>query len=419
MKISSKYCLLLWMALFLACLGACKEQDRFAINSDNMTPPSPPVFLSYKPLSGGVRLFYQIPNDEDVLSVDAEYTATNGKIVRFSASYFVDSLDVYGFANTDPQTVKLFATNRAGIRSTSVEVGVIPLESALPKVVGNISVKPAVRSFIIDWENELKQTLNVYVSFKYNDKGREHSFTTVFSSNNATERKFINDLDLEENVPISVNVWIEDLYGNKTESIDKGQIILLHDYEVTKSDWVFPAPGTEIGGVVMCNGNVVEGRITYLNDGIINTGNEMNFIHTGQNAPWNILIDLGDYYELTRIATWQRRFSGSADPYIQGSLYGGENVGEYSMYRWDDETGSWEFLSTHRIPIPTGIGEMEIIKMHNRYGNEAYILPDEPRFTKPTRWFRYEALSAFGSNYTSKGCTNISEMTLWGRKYNR
>lgn len=423
MKIKHYLFRLFLAAVFLTGLNACEEKGRFEINSHDSVPPGTPEVVSYTPLTGGARIFYKLPADEDLLSINAEYVAANGKTAWFSASYFVDSLDVYGFADVVPYTVKMYAIDRAGNKSKYVNVEVTPLEAALPKVEKSIVVKPAVKSFFVEWENELLQSINVYVDFTFIKEGVKRSLTMVFSSNNEVERRFITDLDLEENVPVEVKVRIEDMYGNKSATLDMGEVILLHDVEIPKDEWVIPPEGYVKGGVVEIRGNTVEGRMSYLIDGIINTGDESNFIHTGTLTPWNILIDLGDYYELCRIATWQRRFSDSANQYSKGSLYGGENVGSYNMYLWDEEAdngnGAWELISYHRIPIPQGLSDMEIIKQYFKAGDVAYMYPDEPTFTKPTRWFRYEARSSFSSNYTGTGAANISELSLYGRKANR
>jgi hypothetical protein len=44
------------------------------------------------------------------------------------------------------------------------------------------------------------------------------------------------------------------------------------------------------------------------------------------------------------------------------------------------------------------------------------MYPDDPKFTKPTRWFRYEALTGFNNDYQSLGANCLSEITLYGRK---
>jgi len=437
--------------LTVAFLFSCAEEKRFKLSEGSTTPPDTPEFIDYRPLPGGAMIFYNIPYNEDVLTIDAEFVAQNGQTVRFSASYFVDSLAVYGFAEEKEYTFQLYATNRAGIKSKPINVTVIPLESALPKVLENIKVKPAVCSFLLDWENELMQMLNVFVNFSYTEGGTTRNLTRVFSSKKAIERQFILDLDIDDNVPIHVQVWIEDTYGNKSEVIDKGEVFVIRDESLdhTKPEWSFPLPGFNMktgdfvpeyhptsGALLnlpdfpfMVNGSNVEGRIYFLNDNIIDHANITNFIHTDCNGsnnpyrgrPWNVFIDLGDYYELTRITTWQRRFDGPPEPGDSGNenlgaLYrNGENVGYYAMYRWDEETDDWEFLNDYRIPNlrNMGLGTLEIVMKHYREGDQTYILPD-PGFTKPTRWFRYEAIAGFGTN-TDFQC--LSEISFHGRKY--
>jgi len=85
----------------------------------------------------------------------------------------------------------------------------------------------------------------------------------------------------------------------------------------------------------------------------------------------------------------------------------------------EDETGviTWDSISRHKIVFPVGLTEMEY-KQLGMAGDMAYFYPDEPQFTKPTRWFRYEALFGFSSNYTSTNAISLSEITLYAKKKN-
>src|SRR5690554_4626964 len=301
--------------LCIVALGfaSCKEESRFQANSDDSTPPGKVTIRSHEPLFGGARFFYDPPSDEDLLSVEAVYTNQDGQSFTFAASYFVDSLDVYGFASTAPHSVSLFAVDRAGNRSEPVTVSVTPLEPAFTRVASSIEVKPGFSSFFLDWQNELEQNINVYVDFSYTQGGTLREFTSVFSSNLETDRRFIDDLFLTPQELVNVKVSVEDQYGNKTEMIDKGNISLLEDIEIPKQTWVLPNPNDSIGGVPMVFGDGLEGRNRYVIDGIIDRGDNLNFMHTDSrgrtgrsadgNMPWNFIIDLGAHYELSRIVT--------------------------------------------------------------------------------------------------------------------
>lgn len=99
----------------------------------------------------------------------------------------------------------------------------------------------------------------------------------------------------------------------------------------------------------------------------------------------------------------------------QGQYYRGENVGIYEMYIFDEATQEWEYISQNKIEVPVGLSELEIVKK-GKEGDMAYMFPDDPQYTKPTRWFRYSAMKGFGGNYTLDNANCLSEITLYGRK---
>jgi len=417
---------LLYITLASLLLFSCEELERFKPNSDDSNPPGKVTLKTYKALFGGARFFYTLPDDEDLMSIEAVYTNPKGKAFTFAASYFVDSLDVYGFPSSDEYTVQLFAVDRAGNRSEALDVPVIPLEPAFSRVANSMEVKPGFSSFFLDWTNELKQNINVYVDFTFNQDGATRTLTSVFSSNLEEDRRFVNDLFLPPTEKVAVKVRVEDMYGNITETIDKGSISLFEDNKIEKSEWMLPNANDSVGGVPMVFGNALEGRNRYVIDDIIDRGDNLNFMHTGSrgktgrtadgNMPWNFIIDLGGYYELSRIITVQRHSGGLAN-IARGQYYRDENVGMYNMYIWDDATSSWEFVSQSKIIVPQGLTELEFVKK-GEAGDMAYMYPDEPAYTKPTRWFRYEAVKSFNGNYTLEDANCLSEITLYGKKRN-
>lgn len=417
--------LLIITCLFIITVVSCKETDRFDVNKDDKTPPGKIAYRYYKALYGGARFFYDVPNDEDLLAVEAEYTNAKAQTFKFTSSYFVDSLDIYGLPSQEAFTIRLFAVDRAGNRSDPVLVDVEPLEPAYQRVAKSLDVKAGFGSLVLDWTNELKQNINVYVDFSFNDKNGYRELTSVFSSNLDTARQFINDLNLAADEKVKVQIRVEDHYGNITEPIDKGEIVLLQDIEIPKTAWVLPNANDSIGGIPMAYGDGLEGRSRYVIDGIINVGDNLNFMHTDKrgrtgravdgNMPWNFMIDLGDYYELSRIVTHQRHYGTGSSPINGGQYYKAENVGHYRMYYWDEDLKDWILINDHKIPVPVGLTDLDIYKK-GQAGDLAYMYPENPSYTKKTRWFRYEAVKGFTSNYTVDDATALSELTLYGRK---
>ncbi|MGQ8338711.1 DUF4959 domain-containing protein [Sunxiuqinia sp. A32] len=415
---------LLICTAFLLLVSSCEEEKMHQATSDDTTPPNAPTGVTYKPLYGGARFFYELPDDEDLLSVEAIYTNKDGESFSFASSYFVDSLDVFGFGDTINYSIDLFAVDRAGNRSIPISVTVKPLESAISRVVKSLDLKAAFGSFFVDWINELEQSINIYVDFDYTKDGEGKSFTSVFSSNLEEDRRFIENLNLGANDPINVTIRVSDIYGNISDPVDMGEIHLLEDGVIAKDGWVLPLNSDSVGGIPQGFGDNVEGRLVSVIDGIIDEGNNLNFMHTGGrgrtgnssdgNMPWNVIIDLGAHYELSRILTHQRHMDFCGD-LCQGQYYRGENVGLYEMYIWDDDTEAWELVSENKIELPVGLSELEIVKK-GKAGDMAYMFPDEPQYTKPTRWFRYRAMKGFGGNYTLDNANCLSEITLYGRK---
>lgn len=413
----------IFIILIVAAFFSCKKYERFSTENDKV-PPGKVTITSTKPILGGARFFYQIPDDEDILGVEATYTNDSGKIFKFMSSFLIDSLDVFGFPDENEHLVKLYAVDRSGNRSEPVEMSVKGLEPAYLGVAKSVKILPGFSSFFVDWSNPLEQNVTVFVDYEFKDQSGDRSLTTVFSSNLETDRRAISDLKLDPSVKIKIKVSVGDIYGNKTEPIDQGEINLFEDIQIPKDKWVLPEPNDSIGGVPMGFGNGLEGRTAKVIDGLIDRGDNLNFMHTHSrgrtgktadgNMPWNVMIDLGDKYEISRIITVQRHSGGLAN-INRGQYYQSENVGIYNIYIWDESNSQWEFVTQHKIPVPQGLTELQYVQA-GEAGDMAYMFPDDPQYTKPTRWVRYEAVKSFNGNYTLEDANCLSEITLFGRK---
>jgi len=195
----------------------------------------------------------------------------------------------------------------------------------------------------------------------------------------------------------------------------------LNDSTIVNKDGVRVNTGVPMGFF-----NALEGRDYMAIDDIISDGTFVNFTHTygwgrtgnsrDGNMPWNYIIDLGDYYELSRIVTHQRyRHTGATEFSGREDYYRNENVGTYALWRWDDELQQWDSITTHKIVFPIDLPDRQYRNL-GRQGDMAYMYPEDPKFTKPTRWFRYEALTGFNDNYKALNGNCLSEITLYGRK---
>lgn len=421
----------------LLLLITCKENERFEIGYDDTVPPSAPQFINYKPTYGGARIFFNRPDDKDLLSIDATYINKEGKELWFSVSYYSDYIDVYGFSTEEPHSIQLFAVDRAGNKSDKISVDVKPLKPAVEQVTESMYCVPGFSSFYINWTNGLKKSMNIFVDYSYKGKdGELKEVHKIFTSRNAEESQYIRDAGFTTTDPVNVKVYVEDEFGNKSSIIDLGEFDLLEDWLIPKDKWQIP--DTNDSTIVNRNGervntgephgffNGFEGRDYMAIDGIISDGKTVNFIHTWSggrtgdrkdgNVPWNYIIDLGDYYELSRIITHQRyRHAGATEHSGREDYYRNNNVGRYAIWRWDEDTQAWDSITTHKITFPEGLPDRQY-RLLGQQGDMAYMYPRDPQFSKPTRWFRYEALNSFADNYKGQDAIVLSEITLYGRK---
>ncbi|MDR0566718.1 MAG: DUF4959 domain-containing protein [Prevotellaceae bacterium] len=423
MKIIS-FLLICTIPLFCA---SCSEEARYDINSSDATPPGAPVISRYEPLNGAVRIFYTPPTDADVISVDVQYTRkSDAKTFRFSTSYFSNSILVPGLADTVTYELELYAVDRAGNHSPKIVYPVKPLESAILKVKREMIIKGGFDAVFVKWTNELKEIVNVFMEYTFTLNNETRTLTKVFSSSIKDNMYYITDLNLPPDSPIKIKYWTADNYENVTDYVDTVQVFVLKDMEVPKVDpdrtpyWVLPESNTiplaEKGALVrQVFGNTADGRIDKVIDGLIDENESLNYMMTEAAHPWSLIIDLRRYYELSRIVTHQRHTDANTDfsSVGRGGYYRSGNIGQYRMYRWDEETNVWELISFHKIEMPQGtLSELEYNKL-GRAGDMAYMYPDDPRYTKPTRWFRYEALSGFSNNYAAGTGGSLSEITLY------
>jgi hypothetical protein len=406
---------------------ACSEEGRFDINSEDTVPPAAPVISGYEALNGAVRIFYTPPADPDVISIDARYTRkSDGQNFRFSTSYFANEILVPGLADTLTYDLELSAIDRAGNQSPIITYPVKPLESAILKVKSTMTIKGGFDAVFAKWTNELAENVNVFIDYSFTMNGTKRDLTRVFTSSSKDNRYYITDLAIPDTASVNVRFRVSDDYGNYTDYGKDTTIRVLKDMEVPKLDpdrnpyWSLPVARTipfEAYGdrVRQVYGSWGDGVMTKVIDGIIETNENLNFMMAEDSHPWSLIIDLGQRYELSRIVTHQRHTLAGTDftEVGRGGYYREPNIGRYNMYLWNDSISKWERISHHKIEMPQGtLSELEWNKL-GRAGDMAYMYPDDPAYTKPTRWFRYEAISGFNDNYASGSGGGLSEITLY------
>ena len=352
----------------------------------------------------------------------------NGKTISKTSSVYSDTLFIEGFGQEKEYEVKLYSVDRNNNQSQPVIKRITPLAPTTNAVLETIIVQPGFSSIVINWENEQKQPVTIYVNVKIG----EVQATKIYASNLKKDRFSIPNL---EGQPHSVTVHIRDTYENQTADRSFGEITPLIDGPVSKKKWSFlrdqllygdkwdyasdkdpfkQTPLPDFKGSYRQDSlknapmSVVEGRIEKFwdNEYDYEPALNLNYFNTGQiSYPFSYFIDMGREVQGSRFKVWQRN--------AWGMLYGGENVESWEIWISNDKNASdgvfddWEYVGTYKIIQPSSVIEA---RNQARGGHEFMFYPENPRFTKPFRYLRYKGLKAFGGG--NSGCT--SEITLFG-----
>jgi hypothetical protein len=390
------------LGVILLLVAGCSEARRFEISDGDRTPPDAPVFVSATPTSGGAVIRYGISESDansDLLKIEASYDNAEGRTVRFVSSFFTNEVEVKGFVTAGEHAVKLCAVDRAGNRSAEVPVTVTSAEAPIAIFARSVQVMPAFHNFLVGWNDSIDVRFFIYVDYTFVRDGVKQEYQNVFTTT-FTENRSSDSINVSASEQIEVKVRVQDTWGNMLPAKDT-TIMLFTDRRLSKDVWLFPDTATVMDGVRQAATD--DGDLLNLKDGLTEGLTESNFWQTGDATPWNIIIDLGERHELSRIVTHQRR-TWKSDLSERGAYYRGENVFNYNIYVWNETDGKWEFCSRHDIMPP-------VVRQENEYnllgdaGDEAFIYSDHPRFSIPTRYLRIEALRG----------QYMSEITLFGK----
>ena len=91
-------------------------------------------------IPGGAKISYEIPKDNDIVKVIAEFTTSDGEeVLEFDAERNPKSLTLTIFS-TDKIVIKLYTVNSLGTKSVSVDVDIKPLDF-IPEALSNVTAE--------------------------------------------------------------------------------------------------------------------------------------------------------------------------------------------------------------------------------------------------------------------------------------
>ena len=387
-----------FLLLMLATVVSCrKSEDPGPIDNDP-TVPGTITNVTVVNMAGKAKIMYQVPNDERLLYVKAEYVPTSGVPAESKASYYQDSLIVEGFADMKEYEVKLYSVSRSGVESEPVVVKVQPLEAPIWKVFKSIEVENDFGGFNIRAVNPTKDniglvvlTRNRFLEFEVDNN------KSVFTNIDSILKK-VRGLDTMD---IRVGFLVRDRWGNTTDTLYK-DLKPIYEVQLDPSKFrAFVLPGD---APQVTNG----ARLEYAWDNRLGWP-YTSFTHqvNGGPQPHMITLDMGIVSKLSRIyirpypegdryyfLTTMKRFEvyGSVNPSSNGAL-----------------DGSWQLIGYYEVVKPSGLAygtDNNLDQTTASAGFNFDVRLDAPR----VRYMRIRCLE----NFAGGTAQSINELKVYG-----
>ena len=187
----NKLTFLLAFALAGFFIGSCDSSD---IKEDTTAPGKLSV-QSVTPTSGGGIIHYNLPADNDILFVRADYINAQGDEVYRVSSKENDSIEISGLIDTSPVTVNLSVFDTSQNQSDVVSVDFSPNRSFIFDVLESLEITSDLGGVRVNWTNDEEKTVFIYVSITAIDGEEE---IRILSSSNQNGARFVRGLAAEE-----------------------------------------------------------------------------------------------------------------------------------------------------------------------------------------------------------------------------
>ena len=341
------------LLLAAGALFSCQEEFIGQYPVDNIPPKPITNVEQVEQVSGGAILSYVLPDDRDLLYVQAEYTLDTGEKMIVKSSMYGTQIKIDGFAKAEPRKVTLYAVDRSHNFSTPVEFTVNPAQSAIYDVENSMELIPTFGGMQVSWENPTGGNIVIMVSEDIMEGSDVQQSVGNFYSSSKDGSAYIRGY---EAVSHTFYVQVRDRWGNKT---DVKSVTLVPLYE----EFIKPKDETQQYFKKWSDDPDIPYRqyssnypIEKLWDGKTMHGTSSgNFFHTPAGYPFPVCFtfDMGRTFRLSRFKLYQR---GTAD-----WVYNHGNPRIFKVYGSPDDKARVNPINEGEHPW-TLLGEYESIK---------------------------------------------------------
>src|SRR5690606_32876118 len=159
------------------------ELNREAFYKDN-NPPGPVEEPVVENVAGGALITYQIPDDEDVISVEGSFQR-GAKTVTKSSSIFSNQIIIDGLKSGTSYDVTLRAVDRSNNYSSPVVVEINPLEAPIDVIMNNIKTVRDFGGVRIEFDNKEPISIEFQLLKKDSISGAYEYQFSAFNSSSA------------------------------------------------------------------------------------------------------------------------------------------------------------------------------------------------------------------------------------------
>ena len=392
-----------WFVGFVSCT---EEDERGPLTTDN-TIPGVVSEVVVTNLPGGAKIEYKVPDDEDVLMVEANYLR-NGERVTARSSIFKNFVMIEGLRQVASQKVSLVTLDRSDNRSQPVEVTISPEKAPIDKLFESFELAPDFGGVRLRYDNEdeIRAELLLYAS---NEAGDPVYLQSAFISNSNRSHHSFRGFPPET---VTFGISAIDRWYNATVILEKEVLPweeVLLDLEHFDDVYLTGDEPSAWGWIMENLWNGTIGGVGF---------------HTGQGNPGTVVppytegyhmftIDLGVTAQLSRFKFWQRQESWIF-------IFSHVNPRYFEVWGIDEipadngasmENNGWTRLIENGEVIKPSGGEIG----NNSADDEAQAASGEEfEFTidaPPVRYIRFVNLE----NWTGGKAMHFTEINFWGQ----
>ena len=300
--------------------GGCKEEGKFIYIDDSMPAPAQVTDVTVRNTPGGAVLYYKVPEDQNLLYVQAVYEIQPGVQRECKSSYYKDSLVLEGFGDTRLYDVKLYSIGKNEKASEPLTVQVNP--SLGPVHLATTQMRDAFGGVSVSIENPERASLAIILMGDTAKIGYQSYLESFYTS--AERASFaLRGLDTIQG---NYSVYLRDRWNNLSDTT-YATLTPMYEELIPKNTWQEVHLPTD-------SWEPLEGNAAYAIPRIWDGQTTSSMFSSTYDSPmphW-ITWDLGINVIISRFKYWQRtanmwershlkifEFYGSMNPNPDGS----------------------------------------------------------------------------------------------------